>query len=243
MSRSKLLKSTSRWKWAIAKVVENNKSAKCECKCVCCQNMMLQFKKVSFVSFWSELLSIYPWKSQTEISIYWNVQLQDKNIRKQALLKDFNCKSYGLWWEKTCLLGLRTTKAQSSLRICTAFVIHVLESIIIQTCYMRNFNFLASLCTWGDWFESRFVGAPKTGFIAMRPVWARSSDFGTCPICAKVSFNPLLHRLFLDHFLFLDNIEKIQEKIKKNLSKVLNTSENITENGAFAHFEQMLHFP
>ena len=30
------------------------------------------------------------------------------------------------------------------------------------------------------------------------------------------SFNPLLHRLFLDHdiiFYFLDNIEKIQEKI------------------------------
>ena len=41
------------------------------------------------------------------------------------------------------------------------------------------------------------------------------------------------------HFLFLDNIEKIQE----NLSLVLNTFENIMENGAFAPKEQMLHFP
>ena len=26
------------------------------------------------------------------------------------------------------------------------------------TCYKRNSNFLASLCSWGDLFESRFVG-------------------------------------------------------------------------------------
>ena len=54
--------------------------------------------------------------------------------------------------------------------------------------------------------------------------------------------NPLLHRLFLDHdiiFLFLDNIEKINI----SLSKVLNTFENIMENGAFAPLEHMLHFP
>ena len=41
-------------------------------------------------------------------------------------------------------------------------------------------------------------------------------------------------------FSILDNIEK---KIKKNLSKVLNTFENIMENGAFALLEQMLYFP
>ena len=39
--------------------------------------------------------------------------------------------------------------------------------------------------------------------------------------------------------IFLDNIEKI----KKNLSKVLNTFENIMENGAFALLEQMLYVP
>ena len=41
------------------------------------------------------------------------------------------------------------------------------------------------------------------------------------------------------HFLFLDNIEK---KIKKKFGKVLNTLENIMENGAFAQ-KQILHFP
>ena len=54
-------------------------------------------------------------------------------------------------------------------------------------------------------------------------------------------FNPLIHWLFLimTSFSILDNIEKNQE----NLSKVLNTFENIMENGAFALQEQMLHFP
>ena len=64
---------------------------------------------------------------------------------------------------------------------------------------------------------------------------------------AATSLNPLLHWLFLDHdiiFYFYNNIEK---KIKKNLSKVLNTFESTMENGANAPFsiilEQMLHVP
>ena len=40
------------------------------------------------------------------------------------------------------------------------------------------------------------------------------------------------------YFLFLDNIEKIQEKCK-----FLNPFESIMENEAFAPKEQMLHFP
>ena len=43
----------------------------------------------------------------------------------------------------------------------------------------------------------------------------------------------------LAHFLFLDNIEKIQEKFKLSFD----TFENIMENEAFAPKEQMLHFP
>ena len=35
----------------------------------------------------------------------------------------------------------------------------------------------------------------------------------------------------------------IETNFKKNLSKVLNTFENIMENGAFTPMEQMLHFP
>ena len=37
------------------------------------------------------------------------------------------------------------------------------------------------------------------------------------------------------HFLFLDNVEKNQEKFKSNFENM--------ENGAFAPKEQMLHFP
>ena len=34
----------------------------------------------------------------------------------------------------------------------------------VCTCYERNFNFLASLCSWGDWFETGFVGNPEDRF-------------------------------------------------------------------------------
>ena len=30
-----------------------------------------------------------------------------------------------------------------------------------STGYVRSFNFLVSLCSWGDWFEFRFVGNPE----------------------------------------------------------------------------------
>ena len=70
-----------------------------------------------------------------------------------------------------------------------------------------------------------------------------SDDIFTCLlVTSRNVFNPLLHRFFfksLHHFLFLDNVEKL----KKNLREVLNTLENIMENGAFAPKEQMLHFP
>ena len=29
---------------------------------------------------------------------------------------------------------------------------------------MWNLNFLASLCSWEDWFETRFVGNPENRF-------------------------------------------------------------------------------
>ena len=50
----------------------------------------------------------------------------------------------------------------------------------------------------------------------------------------KPFFNPLLHRLFLDHDIIFYFKTTLGKKIKKNLSKVLNTFENIMENGVFA---------
>ena len=43
-------------------------------------------------------------------------------------------------------------------RLISAFVIRFFGKFVILTCYKRNFNFLASFCSWGDWFDSRFVG-------------------------------------------------------------------------------------
>ena len=47
------------------------------------------------------------------------------------------------------------------------------------------------------------------------------------------AFNPLLHRLFLDYDIF-SIFRQYPKTIQKNLSQVLNTFENIMENGAFA---------
>ena len=35
---------------------------------------------------------------------------------------------------------------------------------IYKTCYKQKFNFLASLCSWGVWFESHFVETPEDRF-------------------------------------------------------------------------------
>ena len=51
-----------------------------------------------------------------------------------------------------------------------------------------------------------------------------------------IDINPLPHKLFLDHDIIL-KFKTSLKKIKNFLSKVLNTSENIMENGAFAPME------
>ena len=48
---------------------------------------------------------------------------------------------------------MRTTKAQTSLRM-RAFVKRSLPARDeIQTCFIRNFEILVSLCSWAGWFE------------------------------------------------------------------------------------------
>ena len=50
--------------------------------------------------------------------------------------------------------------AQSDQRLCYSLII----KYHIKACYEQNFKFLASYCTWEDWFETRFVGNPKDRF-------------------------------------------------------------------------------
>ena len=40
----------------------------------------------------------------------------------------------------------------------SAFVIRLLKSTISRYAASKNFSFVASLCSLGDWFESCFIG-------------------------------------------------------------------------------------
>ena len=79
-----------------------------------------------------------------------------------------NDKLYvGLDARKTAFGGLRTTKAQTSLRIHAAWSVPLLFAYgkcYILTCYERNFDFEASLCSSADRFESYFGGNPEDRF-------------------------------------------------------------------------------
>ena len=46
-------------------------------------------------------------------------------------------------------------------RLISAFVIRLLESIIFKFDTGENFSFLASVCSWGNWLDFRFVGNPE----------------------------------------------------------------------------------
>ena len=89
-----------------------------------------------------------------------------------------------VWW---CRLDLQWTLTQENLslgfannkgadqpahqrRLIGAFVISFLESIIFKLAMgdRWHFNFLDSLCSWGDWFESHFVGNPEDRFLSHR---------------------------------------------------------------------------
>ena len=50
--------------------------------------------------------------------------------------------------------------AQSDQRLCYS----PFGTYHMLTCYRWNFSFLASLCSWGDCFETRFVRNPKDRF-------------------------------------------------------------------------------
>ena len=70
----------------------------------------------------------------------------------------------GLNARKPVFRGLRTLQGQTSLCMGSAFVIRFLESFISKLATSKIVHFLASLCSWWDWFESDFVGNPKERF-------------------------------------------------------------------------------
>ena len=83
------------------------------------------------------------------------------------------------------------------------FVIHLLERVKyhIYSCYERNFNFLASLCSWAGWFESHFVGNPEDRFSrsgahmdlgTRKPDFVASKSLRQRPACASAQSDQCL---------------------------------------------------
>ena len=74
----------------------------------------------------------------------------------------FEILCFGPRREKTCLRGLRTYKAQSSLHFDTGWSAPVLftnwKVAHVNLLRATSFNFLANLCNSAGWFKSNFVG-------------------------------------------------------------------------------------
>ena len=50
--------------------------------------------------------------------------------------------------------------------------------IVMYTCNKRNFNFLASVCSYAEWFESHFVKKPEDMFSRVDGQIERERDCG-----------------------------------------------------------------
>ena len=69
---------------------------------------------------------------------------------------------------KSWLGSLNNKRADQSVyphNLISTFVIHLFESILSKLTTSK----FSSLCSLGDWYESRFVGNPYTGIVASKP--------------------------------------------------------------------------
>ena len=83
---------------------------------------------------------------------------------------------YIIWastWVKPVFLGLRTTKAQTSLHIHADWsspLLFVIGKCYIKTCCKWNFRVLASLYSWRAGLNLTLSETLKTGFLMPRPI-------------------------------------------------------------------------
>ena len=79
------------------------------------------------------------------------------------------CKDWIIHWSSQNILTSVDSDehVQPPRSLVSAFVIRLLKSIAF---HKQNFNFLASLCSQGDWLESRFLETPKTGSVVPKPM-------------------------------------------------------------------------
>ena len=116
------------------------------------------------------LLKIYQCLKVNNVSIAKLLKLALKN-RKQKVYPT------GIWastQENLSLEGLWTTKAQTSLRIRADWSAPLLFDFWKDNISTHAFNVLASLCSWGYWFESHFHVNPEDRFCREEAhVWRR----------------------------------------------------------------------
>ena len=98
------------------------------------------------------------------------------------------------------------TSVQSDQRLCYSLI----GKYHIKTCYEHIFNFLAGLCSRGDWFESRFVRNPEDRFSRQSQSYCSSSILtgsfawtdNTAVNYCFIQWSPMIHKnivLFLLH--------------------------------------------
>ena len=110
-----------------------------------------------FVKFWP----VVQGEMTLEATCTANLSIKCSKIVMSCLCLSLNktmlCyRWYGPRCEKTCLFeGLRTTKTQTAV-----------WSLLIKMYHISNF--LASLCSWADWFESHFIGNPEDRFCPFK---------------------------------------------------------------------------
>ena len=85
---------------------------------------------------------------------------------------------------------MRTTKAQTSLCLISAFVVHCLDSITPS--YIWNFKTVAILCFWAGWFESFLFENPKDRFSRdeahIIAIHYMGREFGISRLCEQRRF-------------------------------------------------------
>ena len=85
--------------------------------------------------------------------------------------------------------GLRTIQEQTSLCMradWSAPLLFAFWKVSYLNLLQAKFQFLASLCSWGDWFEISFVGNLRQPFLRQGP-YVYSTQHKLYKVCTKIS--------------------------------------------------------
>ena len=118
----------------------------------------------------------YSWKNFLKKLILKKVSKWQKKHAKLPSRQSVNLYHvvYGPRWEKTCLQWFANNKDadqpahRPDWSAPLSFVFWKVSSLSLL---QAKFDFLASLCSWGDWLESRLSETAKTGFVASRFIY------------------------------------------------------------------------